>query len=162
MATHAPKADGAISATGMRFWVCATRWNSEIVDQLVGAAVGELNANGAIVEGIQRCSGVFELGPLCARMARKGGFDGIVALGCLIRGETDHYSLLASEVTRALGALAIEAATSPRPMAVAFGVLTCETLEQAQRRAAPNQLNKGAEAALACIDQVRALRQWGD
>jgi 6,7-dimethyl-8-ribityllumazine synthase len=162
MATHAPSAAPSLSAKGMRFWVCATRWNGEIVDQLIAAAVGELNAKGAIVEGLQRCAGVFELGPLCARMARKGGFDGIVALGCLIRGDTDHYSLLASEVTRSLGALAIEVATSPRPMAIAFGVLTCDTLEQAWHRAAPDGLNKGREAASACIEQVHALRLWGD
>ena len=121
-----------------------------------------LGPDGVAVEGVARCAGVFELGPLCARLARKGGFDGIVALGCLIRGDTDHYSLLASEVTRSLGALAIEAATSPRPVAVAFGVLTCETLEQAQRRAAPGPQNKGAEAAMACLEQIAALRAVGD
>jgi 6,7-dimethyl-8-ribityllumazine synthase len=101
---------------------------------------------------------VFELAPLCARVARKGGIDGIIALGCLIRGDTDHYALLASEVTRALGTLALEGATSPRPLAVSFGVLACHTKEQARERADPERLNKGAEAALACIEQVHALR----
>jgi 6,7-dimethyl-8-ribityllumazine synthase len=91
-------------------------------------------------------------------VARAGEVDGIVALGCLIRGATDHYTVLASEVTRALGALAMEAATSPRALAVAFGVLTCENMVQALERADPRGMNKGGEAALACLEQVHALR----
>jgi 6,7-dimethyl-8-ribityllumazine synthase len=159
MAKQAPPA-AALSGKGMRLWICATRWNEEIVDQLVAGAAAAIEESGATLEGVHRCAGVFELAPLCARLARKGGFDGIVALGCLVRGDTDHYSLLASEVTRALGSLAIEAATSPRPVAVAFGVLACHTVDQARRRA--GELNKGAEAALACIEQIRALREVGD
>ena len=145
-------------AAGMRFAVCATRWNPDIVEQLLAGAVGALRASGAAVEPVRRCAGVFELGPLCARVARKGGIDGIVALGCLIRGDTDHYALLASEVTRSLGTLAMEGATSPRPIAVGFGVLACDTQEQARERADPARLDKGAEAAFACIEQVHALR----
>jgi len=90
--------------------------------------------------------GAFELGPLAARVARKGGIDGIVALGCLIRGGTEHYRVLCDEVGRALGALAMEGGTNPRPLAVAFGVLTCETLQQAQERADPRGADKGGEA----------------
>jgi 6,7-dimethyl-8-ribityllumazine synthase len=142
----------------MRFAICATRWNPEIVEQLLAGAARALRAKGAAVEPVRRCAGVFELAPLCARVARKGGIDGIVALGCLIRGDTDHYTLLAAEVTRALGMLALEGATSPRPIAVAFGVLACDTVEQARERADPARLDKGAEAALACIEQVHALR----
>jgi len=153
-----PQADEQRGAAGMRFAICATRWNPEIVEQLLAGAVGALRAKGAAIDPVRRCAGVFELGPLCARVARKGGVDGIVALGCLIRGDTDHYALLAAEVTRSLGMLAMEGATSPRPLAVAFGVLACDTPEQALERADPARLNKGAEAALACIEQILALR----
>jgi 6,7-dimethyl-8-ribityllumazine synthase len=153
-----PQPDEQKGAAGMRFAVCATRWNPEIVEHLLAGALGALRAKGAAVEPVRRCAGVFELGPLCARVARKGGIDGIVALGCLIRGDTDHYALLAAEVTRSLGMLALEGATSPRPVAVAFGVLACDTPEQARERADPARLNKGAEAAVACIEQVHALR----
>src|SRR5205085_9253876 len=121
-----------LSAEGMRFAVVATRWNTEIVDQLLHGAQKTLAARRARNVRVHRCSGAFELGPLAARVARAGGVDGIVALGCLIRGGTDHYALLASEVMRALGMLALECATSPRAVAVAFGVLTCENPEQAQ------------------------------
>jgi 6,7-dimethyl-8-ribityllumazine synthase len=65
-------------------------------------------------------------------------------------------------VTRALGLLALEGATSPRPLAVAFGVLTCDTMEQAEERADPRRGDKGGEAAATCIEQVRALRAVGD
>jgi 6,7-dimethyl-8-ribityllumazine synthase len=153
-----PQPDEQRGAAGMRFAVCATRWNPEIVEQLLAGALGALRAKGAAIDPVRRCAGVFELAPLCARVARKGGIDGIVALGCLIRGDTDHYALLAAEVTRSLGMLAMEGATSPRPLAVAFGVLACETPEQARERADPARLDKGAEAALACIEQVHALR----
>jgi 6,7-dimethyl-8-ribityllumazine synthase len=95
-------------------------------------------------------------------VARKGGIDGIVALGCLIRGGTDHYQLLSQEVTRSLGLLALEGGTNPRPLAIAFGVLTCDTLKQAQERADPGGADKGGEAALACIEQIQALREVGD
>jgi 6,7-dimethyl-8-ribityllumazine synthase len=162
MATHGSPSNPSLSAKGLRFAVCAARWNASLVEQLIEAAVGTLNERGGTVASVFRCAGVFELPALCARVARKGGIDGIVAVGCLIRGETDHYALLAAEVTRALGGLAIEAATSPRPVAVSFGVLACDTLEQAQRRAAIDGLNKGGEAALACVEQVRALREVGD
>ena len=158
MSRASPQPDEQKGATGMRFAVCASRWNPEIIEQLLAGAVAALRARGAAVDPVRRCAGVFELAPLCARVARKGGVDGIVALGCLIRGDTDHYALLASEVTRSLGMLAMEGATSPRPLAVAFGVLACDTPEQARERADPARLNKGAEAAFACIDQVHALR----
>jgi len=154
----APQADDQDSAAGLRFAICATRWNPEIVEQLLAGALGALRAKGAAIDPVRRCAGVFELGPLCARVARKGGIDGIVALGCLIRGDTDHYALLAAEVTRSLGMLAMEGATSPRPLAVAFGVLACDTPEQARERADPGRLDKGGEAALACLEQVHALR----
>jgi 6,7-dimethyl-8-ribityllumazine synthase len=142
----------------MRFAIVATRWNPELVDQLLEGAHVALEERGAADVEVFRCAGVFELAPLVARVVRRGGVDGVLALGCLIRGSTDHYRVLADEVTRALGALALECGTNPQPVALAFGVLTCDTVEQAQERADPRRGNKGAEAALACVEQVHALR----
>jgi len=158
MSTQAPRPQAALSAKGMRFALCATRWNLEIVEHLLLGARAALEERGAEEIRVLRCAGVFELGPLAARVARAGEVDGIVALGCLIRGATDHYSVLAAEVSRALGMLAMEAATSPRGLAISFGVLTCENMEQAQERADPRRMDKGGEAALACLEQVHALR----
>jgi 6,7-dimethyl-8-ribityllumazine synthase len=145
-------AEKPLDARGKTFAVVAAQWNPHIVEALLSGAISTLRESGAAISTTQRCSGVFELAPLCARIARKGGIDGIVALGCLIRGGTDHYSLLATETTRALGALALELGTNPRPVAVAFGVLACDTEEQAEERK-----DKGREAALACIEQSVAL-----
>src|SRR5438874_11932718 len=150
-----------LSAQGMRIAIVATRWNAELVEQLLEGAQKALSQRKAAGVDVYRCAGVFELGPLAARVARKGGIDGIVAVGCLIRGGTDHYRVLCDEVTRALGALAMEGGTNPRALAVAFGVLTCETLQQAQERADPRGADKGGEAALSCIEQVHALRAAG-
>src|SRR3954466_710141 len=161
MSTGSPK-DASLTAEGLRFAIVATRWNAEIVDQLLEGAQRALAQHQADDVRVYRCAGVFELAPLAARVARKGGVDGIVALGCLIRGGTDHYRVLSDQVTRSLGALALEGGTNPRPLAVAFGVLTCETLQQAQERADPRGADKGGEAALACIEQARALSAVGD
>src|SRR5438132_14213433 len=147
-----------LSAQGMRIAVVATRWNAGLVEQLLEGAQKALSHRRAAGVDVYRCAGVFELAPLAARIARKGGIDGIVALGCLIRGGTDHYRVLCDEVTRSLGALALEGGTNPRPLAIAFGVLTCETPQQAQERADPRGKDKGGEAALACVEQVHALR----
>jgi 6,7-dimethyl-8-ribityllumazine synthase len=161
MSTGSP-ARTETSARGLRFAICAARWNSAIVEQLLQGAQKALAEREAENVRVYRCSGAFELGPLAARVARKGGIDGIVALACLIRGGTDHYALLSQEATRALGALALEGATNPRPLAVAFGVLTCDTQAQAQERADPKGADKGGEAALACIEQAQVLRAVGD
>jgi 6,7-dimethyl-8-ribityllumazine synthase len=155
-------AEVELDAKGMRFAICAARWNGEIVDQLLSGAERALAEHGAENVRVYRCAGAFELGPLAARVARKGGIDGIVALGCLIRGGTDHYALLAEEVTRSLGLLSLEGGTNPRPLAVAFGVLACDTLEQAQERSDPQGSDKGGEAARSCIEQIHALRAVGD
>src|SRR5215831_9429149 len=117
MSQGAPKDDGKIDARGLRFAVVATRWNAEIVEKLAEGTLAELKAAGGAVEPY-RCEGVFELAPLVARIARKGGIDGIVAIGCVIRGETDHYALLAGETIRSLGQLALELGTNPRAVAL--------------------------------------------
>lgn len=158
MSISAPTFDASLKADGFRFALCATRWNLEIVEQLLAGAGAALDKRGAREVQLYRCPGAFELAPLAARVARAGQVDGIVALACLIRGGTDHYSLLASETTRALGMLAMEGGTSPRALAISFGVLACDTLEQAQERADPRRLDKGGEAALSCLAQVHALR----
>jgi 6,7-dimethyl-8-ribityllumazine synthase len=145
-------AEKKLDARGKTFAIVAAQWNPHIVEALLSGAVSTLRERGAQVSLVARCPGVFELAPLCARVARKGGIDGILALGCLIRGGTDHYSLLAAETTRALGALALELGTNPKAVAVAFGVLTCDTEQQAEERK-----DKGREAALACIEQSIAL-----
>ena len=161
MSTGTPS-EVELDARGMRFALVASRWNTAIVEDLLVGAQKALAQRSAENVRVYRCAGAFELAPLCARVMRKGGVDGIVALGCLIRGGTDHYQLLSGEATRALGMLALEGATNPRVVAVGFGVLACDTLAQAQERSDPGGADKGGEAAQACIEQIRALRQVED
>ena len=148
-----------LDARGRRFALVASRWNTAIVEDLLVGAQQALAQRGAENVRVYRCAGAFELAPLCARVMRKGGIDGIIALSCLIRGGTDHYRLLSDEATRALGMLALEGATNPRAVAVTFGVLACDTLAQAEERSDPRGADKGGEAAQACIEQVQALIQ---
>jgi 6,7-dimethyl-8-ribityllumazine synthase len=156
MSQGAPK-DEKLDARGLRFAVVATRWNAEIVEKLAEGTLAGLKGAGGAVEAPYRCEGVFELAPLVARIARKGGIDGIVAIGCVIRGETDHYALLADETMRSLGQLALELGTNPRAVALTFGVLACENEKQARQRS-----EKGREFARTCVSQALALRAVGD
>src|SRR5438105_832128 len=115
----------SLDARGLRFAIVASRWNEKVVDQLIAGAQQALLERGAENVRVWRCSGAFELAPLSARLMRAGEVDGVIVLGCLIRGGTDHYRLLADEAVRAVGLLALEGATNPKPVAVAFGLLAC-------------------------------------
>ncbi|HXN55898.1 MAG TPA: 6,7-dimethyl-8-ribityllumazine synthase [Myxococcales bacterium] len=152
--------EGSMVAQGHRYAICVSRFNAFITERLLEGALDALVRHGADAGDVRvyRCPGTWELGPLAARVVRAGKLDGLVALGCLIRGATDHYDLIASEVTKALGQLALESAIAPGPVAVTFGVLTTESVEQAVERAGTKVGNKGAEAALACVEQVNLLR----
>ncbi|GAC1337366.1 MAG: 6,7-dimethyl-8-ribityllumazine synthase [Myxococcales bacterium] len=152
--------EGSLVAQGHRYAICVSRFNGFITERLLEGALDALLRHGADAGDVRvyRCPGTWELGPLTARVARAGKLDGLVALGCLIRGATDHYDLIAGEVTKALGQVALEGATAPSPIAVTFGVLTTESIEQAVERAGTKAGNKGAEAALACVEQINLLR----
>src|SRR5437870_1999525 len=111
MSSSPPRvAEGSLVAAGHRYGICVSRFNSFITERLLEGAVDALVRHGVDPGDIQvyRCSGTFELAPLAVRVARAGKIDGLIALGCLIRGATDHYDLLAAEVTKGLGHLALE------------------------------------------------------
>lgn len=152
--------EGALVAGGQRYAICVSRFNSFITERLLEGAVDALVRHGVAPADVRvyRCPGTWELAPLAARVARAGKIDGLVALGCLIRGATDHYDLIAAEVSKGLAQLSMEGAVAPGPVAVTFGVLTTDTIEQAIERAGTKAGNKGADAAVACIEQVNLLR----
>src|SRR2546430_16225143 len=114
MSTQTPS-DRELSAKGMRFAIVAARWNVEIVDQLLQGAQKALAARDAAEVCVYRCPGAFELAPLAGRGARKGGVDGIVALGCLNRGGTDPYRVPCGQATGRPRALAPDGGQDPRP-----------------------------------------------
>jgi len=143
--------EGDLSADGMKFAIVVARWNAVITDRLLEGALDAFFRSGAKRGDIQvvRVPGAWEV-PAAARMiAEQKKVDAIVTLGCLIRGETAHYEAIYNEVSRGIG-------QSQQDTGVphGFGILTCETLEQALNRAGIKAGNKGFEAAAAAIEMV--------
>jgi 6,7-dimethyl-8-ribityllumazine synthase len=146
-----PSLDGALTALGKRFAIVVSRFNAFITERLLLSAVDGLVRSGAARKDIDmvRVPGAFEI-PLAARkLAETGKYDAILCLGCLLRGDTAHYDVIVNEVTRGIGQSAQETGVPH-----AFGVLTCETLEQAIDRAGLKMGNKGFEAALAAVEMA--------
>jgi 6,7-dimethyl-8-ribityllumazine synthase len=148
--------EGDHDARGLRFGVVASRFNDEFVDGLLRGALDCLARHGA-EDGdvvVYRVPGAFEIPTLARRIIHD--FDAVIALGCLIRGETPHFDFISAQVTNELSRVAVEA-----QLPVAFGVITCNTTEQAAARSSAGAGNKGWEAALAAIEMAnvwRALR----
>jgi 6,7-dimethyl-8-ribityllumazine synthase len=143
--------EGELSAVGMRFAIVVARWNAVITDRLLQGALDGLVRSGAKKADIQivRVPGAWEIPSAARSIAEKKQVDAIITLGCLLRGETAHYEAIYNEVSRGIG-------QSQQDTGVphAFGVLTCETLEQALNRAGVKAGNKGFEAAVAAIEMV--------
>jgi 6,7-dimethyl-8-ribityllumazine synthase len=148
--------EGDLSAEGMKFAIVAARWNAVVTDRLLEGAIDALLRSGARQANIQvvRVPGAWEV-PAAARIiANSGKVDAIIPLGCLLRGETAHYEAIYNEVARGIGQSQQETGVPH-----AFGVLTCETLEQALDRAGVKAGNKGFEAAIAAIEMVSIQRK---
>jgi 6,7-dimethyl-8-ribityllumazine synthase len=143
--------EGGLSAAGKRFGIVVSRFNEFITERLFRSAFDGLLRCGAIREDIQviRVPGAFEIPSAARTLAETRKYDAIICLGCLIRGDTAHYDVIVNEVTRGIGQSAQETGVPH-----AFGVLTCETLEQAIDRAGLKMGNKGFEAALAAVEMA--------
>jgi 6,7-dimethyl-8-ribityllumazine synthase len=148
--------EGDLSAAGMRFAVITTRWNTVITDRLLQGSLDALHRSGAAKSDIEivRVPGAWEIPSAARALAESKKFDAIVTLGCLLRGETAHYEAIYTEVARGIGQSQQETGIPH-----AFGVLTCETLEQALDRAGLKAGNKGFEAAIAAIEMVSIHRK---
>src|SRR2546425_3171775 len=146
---------GELNATGCRFGIVVSRFNEFITERLLRSAYDGLIRSGAREKDIQivRTPGSFEIPSAARTLAETGNYDAIICLGCLLRGDTAHYDVIANEVTRGIGQSAQETGVPH-----AFGVLTCDTLEQAIDRAGLKMGNKGFEAALAAVEMA-SLRQ---
>ena len=150
--------EGDHNAEGLRFAVIASRFNDEIVDGLLRGALDCLSRHGAADDAVSvyRVPGAFEIPTLAAKLIDVDDLDAIVTLGCLLRGDTPHFDFISAQVTNDLSRVATEA-----KFPIAFGVITCNTREQAIERSSPGSGNKGWEAALAAIEMAnlwRALR----
>ena len=148
--------EGDLDAHGLRFGVIASRFNDEIVSGLLDGALTCLQRHGANDDDVSvyRVPGAFEIPTLAATLV--GTHDALITLGCVLRGDTPHFDFISAQVTNELSRVSTEAR-----FPIAFGVITCNTLEQAVERSSPGTSNKGWEAALAAIEMAnlwRALR----
>jgi len=148
--------EGDLSAANMRFAIVTTRWNTVITDRLLQGSLDALHRSGAAKSDIEivRVPGAWEVPSAARTLAESKKFDAIITLGCLLRGETAHYEAIYNEVARGIGQSQQETGVPH-----AFGVLTCETLEQALDRAGLKAGNKGFEAAIAAIEMVSIQRK---
>jgi 6,7-dimethyl-8-ribityllumazine synthase len=143
--------EGALNAAGKRFGIVVARFNAFITERLLQSSYDGLVRCGAAKRDIEivRVPGAFEIPSAARTLAENGKYDAIICLGCLLRGDTAHYDVIVNEVTRGIGQSAQETGVPH-----AFGVLTCDTLEQAIDRAGLKMGNKGFEAALAAVEMA--------
>ena len=143
--------EGELNAAGKRFGVVVARFNTFITERLLQSAYDGLVRCGAAKRDIEivRVPGAFEIPSASRTLAETGKYDAIICLGCLLRGDTAHYDVIVNEVTRGIGQSAQETGVPH-----AFGVLTCDTLEQAIDRAGLKMGNKGFESALAAVEMA--------
>ena len=147
--------EGQLNGAGKHFAIVVSRFNAFITERLLQGAYDGLLRCGAHKEDIAliRVPGAFEIPSAARTLAETGKYDAIVCIGCLLRGDTAHYDVIVNEVTRGIGQSAQETGVPH-----AFGVLTCETLEQAIDRAGLKMGNKGLEAALAAVEMANLKR----
>ncbi len=150
--------EGVFKAEGKKFGIVAARWNGFFAERLVEGAVDMLVRHGASASDITvaKCPGSFEIPQVAAKLIDDGHFDAIICLGVLIRGATPHFDYIAAEATKGVGSLGIDSG-----LPVTYGIITCDTLEQAVERSGSKAGNKGAEAAMAAIEMVSLYDSMG-
>jgi 6,7-dimethyl-8-ribityllumazine synthase len=146
--------EGEPSARGRRIAIAAARFNDFIVASLLKGAQGAWLARGGEAHDLTvvRVPGAFELPVVVRKLAGSGRYDGVVALGCVIRGDTPHFEYVAGECARGLQRAALDTGVP-----VAFGVLTVESVEQALERAATTAGNKGGEAMESALEMAAVM-----
>ncbi len=150
--------EGDLSAADKRFAIVVARWNAVITDRLLQGSLDALMRSGCVRSDIEivRVPGAWEIPSAARTLAESKRFAGIITLGVLLRGETAHYEAIYNEVARGIGQSQQETGVPH-----AFGVLTCETLEQALDRAGLKAGNKGFEAAIAAIEMASIEEKLG-
>ncbi len=148
--------EGMMDAKGVRIAIVATRFNDFVVDRLISGAIDYLTRHGAERENLTlvRVPGAFELPVVCQKLASSGKYDGLLALGAVIRGATPHFDFVSSESTKGIAHVSLQYG-----LPVGFGLLTTDNLEQAIERAGSKGGNKGVEAASALLETIRVMEQ---
>jgi len=155
---QANEVSGGLTASGLRFGIVVSRFNSFITERLLAAALDALQRAGVGDKDVDviHVPGAFELPLAAKKLATTTKYDALIAIGCVLRGETTHYDYVCSETARGLQLAQMDAGVP-----VIFGVLTCDTLEQAIDRAGLKGGNKGFEAGLAAIEMAHLSRKIG-
>ena len=151
--------EGQLILRDERIAIIAARFNESIVGHLVDGALDTLKRHGADESQLQliKVPGAYELPLAAKRLAKNRQVDGIIALGVVIRGATPHFDYVCGECASGLNKVSLEF-----DVPIGFGVLTCDTIEQAVERAGTKAGNKGADAAITTIEMINLLRQLGD
>ena len=147
---------GSLGASGLRLGFVVGRFNAAITDRLLAAGLDAFRRAGGSDEAVRviRVPGSFEIPVAARQLADAGGFDAIVCIGCLIRGETPHFDYLSREVTRGIDEVALRYG-----IPVTYGVLTTDTVEQALNRSGIKHGNKGIDATMAAIEMANLFRE---
>ena len=147
--------EGDLDASQLRLAVVASRFNDDIVSGLIDGAVECIQRHGGDAEALPlvRVPGAFEIPAAAAKLARSGRYDAVIALGALVRGETPHFDFISMQTTLEISRVSVDTS-----IPIAFGVITCNTMEQARARIARGS-NKGWEAALAAIEMATLFRR---
>lgn len=143
-----------MNATGKRFAIVVSRWNELVTKELLAGAIAELNRYGEAEITIVHVPGTWEIPAATKRLVDSQRHDAIIALGCILQGQTTHAQLLGSDVGTALMDLQVQSGVP-----IAWGILTPDTQEQALDRAGMKLGNKGREAAQAAVEMVSVLEQ---
>ncbi len=150
--------EGRLDASGLRFGIVVSRFNTFISERLLEGALDALRRHGADDDAITvvRVPGAFEIPLTAQRLAATGDHDALICLGAVIRGATPHFDHVAAEVTKGIAAVGLA-----RDLPIAYGILTTDTLEQAIERAGTKAGNKGADAAVTAIEMADLFRGIG-
>ncbi len=147
--------EGALAGKGLSFAIVVSRFNDFFASHLLEGAMDCLNRHGVLDKDVTvaRVPGAFELPMVARKMAQSGSYDAVIALGAVIRGSTPHFDYIAAEVAKGLAVTGLE---TGKP--VIFGVITCDTLDQAIERSGTKAGNKGFDAALSAIEMANLYK----
>ncbi len=150
--------EGKLVATGLKFALIVSRFNSFITERLLEGALDCLRRQGVSEDHltIARVPGAWEIPLVAQRLAKTGSYDGIICLGAVIRGSTPHFDYVAAEVSKGIAQVSLDLGVP-----IGFGILTTDSLEQAIERAGSKAGNKGFAAAEAAIEMVNLLKEMG-
>lgn len=148
--------EGELQAKGLKFGIVISRFNEFITSKLLDGAKDALLRHGAKDEDIEvvKVPGSFEIPIVAKKMALKGTYHSVICLGTVIRGATPHFDYIAAEVSKGIAAASMDTG-----IPIAFGVITCDTIEQAVERAGSKSGNKGWDAAITAIEMAQVMKK---